>query len=378
MVYLRKIHGSLLTYVKDREDTTLTTLEEIQNNGFPAARNIVVSCIAPSDPHNFIFGDYIPFDYKGTGPYKIETFEEIKKLLDNKEKLFIFVSPQRHPVSEVWHHKDFFYIELPEFYGVYWDFFRHYQPAVEYRPWDKYNVTKHYMCLNKRMVEPRFLWFHDLYRKGLISKGHVSFLCEGERQQYPDYSVYEKYFQLLESEYPWLSDLHDEVKNYLPIQTTTKLDITDTHCGSGGWITDSDLFATSFVNVISETYFSLPGTPIFTEKIFKTIYHCRPFFLLGSPGTLTDLRALGFKTFDRWFDETYDYGNNINNRALNISAQVEQLCKLSLDQVQDMLMEMRPVLEHNYNRLKELSKELDQRVDQIDSWIIKKLNSFKA
>lgn len=376
MVYLRKIHGSLLTYIKGREDTALTTLEEIQHRGFPSARHIIISCIAPTNPHNFIFGDYIPLDLADTGPYDLQVIEQIKTFLINKEKLVIMIFPQRHPVTDVWQHKDFFYIELPEFYGVYWDFFLHYQPATEYRPWDRYNVTKHYMCLNKRIVEPRFLWFHDLYRKDLISKGHVSFLCEGERQQYPDYTVYNHYYNILIKDYPWLDNLQSEVKCQLPIQTTDKLEISDSHCGSGGWITDSDLFATSFVNVISETYFNLPGNPIFTEKIFKTIYHCRPFFLLGSPGTLTDLRALGFKTFSPWFDETYDYGNNVNDRALQISNQVEKLCQLSLDQIQDMLMDMRPVLEHNYNRLRELSNELDQTVDQIDHWIIKKINSF--
>ena len=378
MVYLRKLHGQLLTYAKTRSDLAITTLEEIELRGFPKERNIVISCLAPSTPHNFIFGDLIPFDEPNTGPYKTKTIEKIKEFLTNSEKFFIFIFPQRYPLAPIWkNNKDFNYIELPEFYGVYWDFFKHHQPLDNYRPFDRYNVTKHYMCLNKRITEPRFLWFHELYKNKLIDKGHVSFLCEGEREKYPDYNVYKKHLGILTHGFPWLKDYSEEVIQQLPIQTDQRLDIEDRHCGSGGWITDSEMFATSFVNVISETYFSTPGNPMFTEKIFKTIYHQRPFILLGNPGTLNDLRMLGFRTFNKWFDESYDYGNNINRRALDVCDQIKHLCSLSLDQIQDMLMDMKSDLEYNYNRLHALSFELDRSVARIDQWIIKKIDSFK-
>ena len=267
MVYLRKLHGQLLTYAKTRSDLAITTLEEIELRGFPKERNIVISCLAPSDPHNFIFGDLIPFDEANAGPYKLETIKQIKDFLTKSEKFFIFVFPQRYPLSTIWKsNKDFNYIELPEFYGVYWDFFKHYQPLDNYRPFDRYNVTKHYMCLNKRITEPRFLWFHELYKNKLIDKGHVSFLCEGEREQYPDYNVYKKHLSILTYGFPWLKDYSEEVIQQLPIQTDQRLDIEDSHCGSGGWITDSEMILNECPENKIGVKFVTPYNQYFTYK----------------------------------------------------------------------------------------------------------------
>jgi hypothetical protein len=120
-----------MSKLKEANHVDLVTLEEIQDLGFPKARNIIISCLAPSEPHNYIFGDYLPLDVRLTGPYPTEIFEKIKQLATDDEKFFILIFPQRHPVSEIWHHKNILYIELPEFYGVYWDFFQYHQPDLD-------------------------------------------------------------------------------------------------------------------------------------------------------------------------------------------------------------------------------------------------------
>ena len=49
------------------------------------------------------------------------------------------------------------------------------------------------------------------------------------------------------------------------------------------------------------------GDVIFlTEKIYKPIICGSPFFVLGNRGTISELRNMGFKTFDKWWDESYD------------------------------------------------------------------------
>jgi hypothetical protein len=43
-----------------------------------------------------------------------------------------------------------------------------------------------------------------------------------------------------------------------------------------------------------------------TEKSFKPLQHGLPFLMLGSPGTLTQLRSLGFRSFAPAINESYD------------------------------------------------------------------------
>jgi hypothetical protein len=237
------------------------------------------------------------------------------------------------------------------------------------------------MCLLKRITKPRFTLFHDLVRRDLLNKGHVSFLCEQSQDslgRFTNLEMYQHYLNGCDPRYfPWVHDLADRVESMLPYQSTPELEITDYFCESGGWITGTGLFASSFVNVIVETYLETPGNALFTEKTFKTIYHRRPFFLLGSPNSLKEFRSLGFRTFDRWFDESYDWGNDPTQRALKISAQLNTICAQPIEQARAMLDDMRPVLEHNYNRLAELRVELGQQVDRIDRFILDTVDKYQ-
>ena len=55
-------------------------------------------------------------------------------------------------------------------------------------------------------------------------------------------------------------------------------------------VTETDVFNSLFI----------------TEKTFKPILNKSPFLISGSPYTLAYLRKLGFETFDKLFDESYD------------------------------------------------------------------------
>jgi len=85
-----------------------------------------------------------------------------------------------------------------------------------------------------------------------------------------------------------------------------------------------------------------------TEKIFKPIAIKRPFILVGAPGNLEYLRSYGFKTFDRWIDESYDEESDPERRIQMITDQVEKLCK---QDVKTMYAEMQDVLEYNHQHL---------------------------
>ena len=85
-----------------------------------------------------------------------------------------------------------------------------------------------------------------------------------------------------------------------------------------------------------------------TEKIFKPITAKRPFILVGAPGNLAYIKSYGFKTFDQWIDESYDNELDPDKRILLITEQVEKLCSLSASQLDAMYIEMKPILEYNF------------------------------
>lgn len=101
-------------------------------------------------------------------------------------------------------------------------------------------------------------------------------------------------------------------------------------------------------HVVSETVFYYKKLHL-TEKIFKPIVSHRPFILVGAPGNLAYLKSYGFKTFDRWIDESYDTEEDNDKRIGMIAEQLDKLCKLSMDQLRDMQVEMKEVLDYNYN-----------------------------
>lgn len=70
--------------------------------------------------------------------------------------------------------------------------------------------------------------------------------------------------------------------------------------------------------------------------------------MLGVPHSLAALRKLGYKTFSKWIDESYDDIDNFNLRFKAVFAETKRLCALSDDQWIEMIHEMIPVLEHNH------------------------------
>ena len=106
------------------------------------------------------------------------------------------------------------------------------------------------------------------------------------------------------------------------------------------------MFQDSFVHVVTETVF-YPQKLHLTEKIFRPIVMCRPFVLAGAPGNLAYLRQYGFRTFSRWWDESYDDEPDPELRLEKIVGIIKDLCALSPGQLQSLYRDMLPVIEHN-------------------------------
>lgn len=84
-----------------------------------------------------------------------------------------------------------------------------------------------------------------------------------------------------------------------------------------------------------------------SEKVFKPISQMQPFVLYGQPGTLKLLKSHGYKTFDRWWDESYDEDLDKYVRLNKVVDLFKQINNMSHSQLADMLFDMLSVLEHN-------------------------------
>jgi hypothetical protein len=112
----------------------------------------------------------------------------------------------------------------------------------------------------------------------------------------------------------------------------------------------------SFVSIISETYFYqetfdnfiIGKKPIFiTEKTDKCFTSAQPFIVFSTPGYIKHLKELGFKTFDKWWDESYDTEQNEDKRLKLLYGIIEEIHTWSFKKCEQVYTEMIPILEHN-------------------------------
>ena len=110
-----------------------------------------------------------------------------------------------------------------------------------------------------------------------------------------------------------------------------------------------------FVDIVCETYFS-GNTFFITEKTLRPMAYRRPFILQGPRHFLKNLKKLGFQTFDRWWDESYDQ-DSWEYKHIAIAELIHTISQWSLDKLLTVYNEMSEVLEVNYQRVKTLTWE---------------------
>jgi hypothetical protein len=110
----------------------------------------------------------------------------------------------------------------------------------------------------------------------------------------------------------------------------------------------------SFCNIVTESEFysneihnSAYKTIMITEKTMKAINNFQPFILVSGYKSLAKLKEFGFKTFDKWWDESYDNEEDDSIRLHQILKLVVSLNKLSFNDMNKLQNEMKDILIHN-------------------------------
>lgn len=85
-----------------------------------------------------------------------------------------------------------------------------------------------------------------------------------------------------------------------------------------------------------------------TEKTIKPIVMGHPFIILNAPGSLKILQDLGFKTFSKYIDESYDKEIDLTRRIDKIIEAVDSIIKMGSKEFYESCYEER---KHNFNHI---------------------------
>jgi len=127
---------------------------------------------------------------------------------------------------------------------------------------------------------------------------------------------------------------------------------------------NSHFFDKSYYYIITETSCS-DDVCYISEKTYKSFYHQIPFLILGNPYTIKELKKNGFKTFNKWIDESYDEETNYEKRKNKLFLEIKRLNSLSQKEHDRINIEMQNIFEFNYNHLFDFSNFKKDFIEKI-------------
>ncbi len=171
---------------------------------------------------------------------------------------------------------------------------------------NKENKDYNFLFFNRAVFKDHRLWaLGKLKQKNVLENSLYSIIFPYEREiqfnnnrdGFGTICTYEDYIQTL----PYLKEINDlgivKIDNF---PTTKRVNYDDI-----------DPFATTFISAFENSYISIVSESTFSsaqisEKIAKPLRYLHPFIVIGGPHYLKKLKEFGFKTFDKWWDESYD------------------------------------------------------------------------
>ena len=194
---------------------------------------------------------------------------------------------------------------------------------IEFNPKDDRFL---YLSYARNPRHQRIKLCHDLLKEGLLDKGRVSL----NTWNHNDEGVYD------DMDSNTVLQLH----SMTPIEIDRTLDY-NLACE----ITIED-YTSTFISIVNETLTDV-GTLFISEKTYKAIAVGHPFIIAGSYGTLEYLKSLGFKTFDKWIDESYDTEPDFKRRMRKLISIIVKLNQLPISELRKIRKEMLEVVQHN-------------------------------
>lgn len=188
----------------------------------------------------------------------------------------------------------------------------------------------------------RYAMTYKLYEQDLLQHGLTS-CSEYENFSYPTLpQSTDQYMNILPG---FDNNKFEQFKAQLPYKIDGKENMHQRR-----W-DESHLFKDVFLMLVNETH--QPDDTVFiTEKTYRCINYCRPFVINGDRDSLSYIKEMGFKTFDKFWDESYDYADSDQDRVTKITEVVRDICHRSNEELLTQYNDMLPILRHNYSILK--------------------------
>jgi hypothetical protein len=211
--------------------------------------------------------------------------------------------------------------------------------------------TKKFLCLNRRLRFHRILLLSLLENENLLENSFTSydmnlnlfpfFIDKLDDHHFKRQRIFynEEYKQKAKDGYKKLLNNQKRIVDYDNIESLEGY----------GW-ESKDIYTNSYFSIVTETEFQ-DNTRFISEKTIKPIMQYHPFVLVGSPYTLKELKTYGFKTFNDFWDESYDEMESPNDRMIALFNLCKNLINKSKNEWNDMYNEMLPILKHNRNLL---------------------------
>ena len=243
----------------------------------------------------------------------LEKFGDSIKIMNNNLKEDKFVEPILFFMSQHWlDHHEYEVIESP--------------------------IQKHFIYLNRVPKKERVLLFDKMLDNELLQNCFYSFNPNG----WVDYLGY--------------------TPKHKPsaIESTEEGDVITKHGenfkrASSNYEVMKKYEDAVFAGIITESQYDL-NTIFFSEKTTKYLTLGKPFVLYSSPYSLRKLKELGFKTFDKWWDESYDEIEDINERTDALIKTIKQISNFSLDKLISIRKDMYETLIHNHKTIKSIEQ----------------------
>ena len=128
-----------------------------------------------------------------------------------------------------------------------------------------------------------------------------------------------------------------------------------------------NLFVDSYLNIVAETQFvNLPSEfnrSFVTEKTFNAIANNQLFIVVGHANSLDLLKSLGYRTFDKIIDESYDTISNNQDRLNAVIAEIKRFISRPIAEIRQDYLKVLDVLEHNRDLM--FSQRLDDRLQRL-------------
>ena len=223
------------------------------------------------------------------------------------------------------------------------------EDGYEYTLQDNLNLDKkekHFLMYNRNTSRLHRPWFvYNLYKNNLLDNGLVSLLQIDDYDSLIQRIGTDDGLGLNEDD---INNLRENTPNFYPrfIDEQDGERVANFH----NFLSRKDEYEKTYFTIVSETNVS-KHFRFLTEKTIKPIMNFHPFLIFGNPGSIKQLKNLGFKTFSDFWDESYDNEIDFKKRTEMIIEQVKILTNKSFEEWNEMSIEMEPILRHNKNTL---------------------------